>query len=176
MKTKILQKTFVAPILVLGGLLLLLGASQSQSQATPDYELSFQLSNGQPLDPTNPVLYVGQELVLHAFVADSSGSPATAGSVSFQVCTHGGRNLSNQDPQPSSACDLYKTASWVTLGGRWKVNGGFCPGEGTGNVCIDYGFVMTPRTIGFRFKYASQGSGIPNGVSEANDVSWIPLP
>jgi hypothetical protein len=171
MKTKILQKTVVAPILVLTSLLLL-GTSQSQAQGVlGTYELSF-CADGVPIGST---LFVGQELALHAYVADSSGTPASSGSVVFQVCTRGGRAIPN-DPQPSSACDVDHTASWASLAfPRLTVDGTTCLGclpAGPGNACLGYGVVQSPRTVGFRFKYFGQGSGIANGIA-TKDASWI---
>jgi hypothetical protein len=45
-----------------------------------------------------------------------------------------------------------------------------------GNACFDWGAVVNPRTVGFRFKYVSQGSGIADGMSLPKDVTWLPLP
>jgi len=174
MKTKILQKTFVALIVVAASLILMLSTRQSQSQGVlGTYELSFCPGS---------ILYVNQaELLLHAYVADSSGSPALSGSVIFQVCTRGGDF--HQDPQPSSACDIDNTANWQTLQAPVKVNvagtpfcGSVCLPVGPGNACGFWGVVSNPRTIGFRFKYLGQGSGIANRTSEAKDVTWLPLP
>jgi hypothetical protein len=65
------------------------------------YELSF-CADGVPIGST---LFVGQELALHAYVADSLGVPASSGYVVFQVCTRRGRAIP-KDPQPSSACNV----------------------------------------------------------------------
>jgi hypothetical protein len=172
------RKSFVPSILALSSLLmLLLSASQSQSQGVPTYELSF-CTPGQPI---GSILYVGQELILHAYVADNSGTPASGGGVIFQVCTRGGDF--HQDPQPSSACDIDKTATWRSLHGLSKVPSVSpscleqgCPPAGPGNACGFWGAVANPRTIGFRFKYLGQGSGIANDISDPKDVSWIALP
>ena len=112
------------------------------------YELSFLTNDMQPLiDDTLPV---DQELVLKAAVADSFGSPALQGSVTFQVCSlQGGRSLFQMDPGPSSACDVEGTGTWISLT-TMKVNAGLCPGTGPGYACVNFGFVHNPRTIGFR--------------------------
>jgi hypothetical protein len=135
------------------------------------YQLSF-CAEGQPIGST---LFVGQELVLHAYVADSLGTPASRGQVVFQVCTRGGHAIPN-DPQPSSACDIDHTASWVSLTfPRLPLDGTTCLSclpAGLGNACLGYGSVQSVRTVGFRFKYLGQGSGIANGI-DTKDVSWI---
>jgi hypothetical protein len=41
---------------------------------------------------------------------------------------------------------------------------------------VDLGAVANPSTVGFRFKYVSQGSGIADGISAPKDVTWLPLP
>jgi hypothetical protein len=165
------KKTFFAPILVLAGLLLL-ATSQSHAQGVPGtYELSFCPGS---------ILYVNQELILHAYVADSLGNPAAAGSVSFQACSRGSIRSLGTDPQPSAACDIYGTAQWVSWEPPRKVAAGSCdlpgclPAE-TGNACGFFGAVQNPRTIGFRFKYFGQGSGIANGISESKDATFLPL-
>jgi hypothetical protein len=169
MKTKILQKIFVAPILALASLMLL---STSQSQTADDpgtYELSL----------CGSILYAGQELILHAYVADSSGNPATAGAVVFQFCSRGRGGFSRG--QPSAACDIDGTARWASLSQRLKLSewGEHCLGclpNSTGDVCVDFGANPNPMTIGFRFKYLGQRSGIDDGISEPIDVTWLPIP
>lgn len=140
------------------------------SQGVPGfYELSFLKSpGGQPIDST---LFVGEELVLKAHVTDSGGFDAQKGSVTFQVCSRGGRSLS-MDPAPSGDCDVEGTATWRSLI-TMKVDVGTCPGLGPGYACVDFGLVQHPRTIGFRFRYAGQGSGIANAISQPKDASWI---
>ncbi len=76
------------------------------------------------------------------------------------------------DPAPSSACDVERTGSWISLI-TMKVDAGTCPGEGPGNACVDFGAVQNPRTIGFRFRYTSQGSGIDNAISQPKDATWV---
>ena len=131
------------------------------------YELSFFDHNVQ----TITTLPVGNELVLHAYVQDSNGAPAQSGAVRFQFCSQGGRSLTT-NPLPSAECDSAGAGAWVSLT-TMKVNGGFCPGLGTGNACVNFGAVQLPRTIGFRFEYSPQGSGIAKGASPAMDFSWF---
>jgi hypothetical protein len=167
MKTKIIEKTFLS---LAAGFAALLATTTADAQGVPGtYELVL----------CDPILYVGQELILHASVTDSSGNPATAGAVVFQMCSSGGRGFSGG--QPSAACDIDGTARWHSLSSRLNLNqwgGGcfVCPPNSTGDVCVDFGAVVYPRTIGFRFKYLSQRSEIANGISDAEDVTWLPLP
>jgi hypothetical protein len=166
MKTKIIEKTFLS---LAAGFAALLATTTAHAQGVPGtYEL---VSCG-------PILYVGQGLILHASVADSSGNPATAGAVVFQMCTSG-RGFSMG--QPSAACDIDGTARWAFLSQRLKVSewGGacfVCPPNSTGDVCVGFGGNPNPMTIGFRFKYLSQRSEIADGMSDAEDVTWLPLP
>jgi hypothetical protein len=41
---------------------------------------------------------------------------------------------------------------------------------------MNFGIVRIPRTVGFRFRYASQGSGIASGISAARNFTWIEGP
>jgi hypothetical protein len=167
MKTKIIKKTFLS---LAAGFAALLATTTAHAQGVPGtYELVL----------CDPILYVGQELILHASVTDSSGNPATAGAVVFQICSHGGSSL--RFGQPSAACDIDGTARWHSLSSRLNLSewgGGcfVCPPNSTGDVCVDFGGVANPMTIGFRFKYLGQRSGIANGMSDAEDVTWLPLP
>jgi hypothetical protein len=133
------------------------------------YELSF-LANGQP---TESILFVGEELVLKAHVTDSFGTSADQGSVTFQFCSRaGGKSLSNMDPAPSFDCDVAGTGTWKTLV-TMKVNPGTCGPDSVGYACVDFGLIRSPRTVGFRFRYVSQGSGIASGMSASKDAEWV---
>ena len=46
-------------------------------------------------------------------------------------------------------------------------------GAAIGFVCVNYGFIANPRTVGFRFRYNPQESEIAPGTSLAKDASWI---
>ena len=132
------------------------------------YELTFMTPQGQPI--LNSTLFVNEELVLWAHVEDSSGLPANGGLVTFQVCG----NLRPGGPRPSGECDISGTARWTSLT-TMKVTEGTCPwARGPGNACVDFGAVANPRTIGFRFRFTGQGSGIASGYSESKDATWIP--
>ena len=37
---------------------------------------------------------------------------------------------------------------------------------------MNFGVVRLPRDVGFRFRYASQGSGIASGTSQAKNFTW----
>ena len=165
MKTKVIQKTFLS---FTAGFAALLATTTAHAQGLPGiYELSFCPGS---------ILYVGQEVIPHASVTDSFGNGALSGYVQFQVCKRG------RTPQPSSACEIDGTARWRTIRDRWQVNppqGNLCLGclpADPGNACGFWGAVVNPRTIGFRFKYVSQGSGIIDGMSAPRDVTWLPLP
>jgi hypothetical protein len=130
---------------------------------------SFQLSfftHG--LEPVSS-LTVFQELILGAHVMDASGAPAQGGSVTFQYCSLKGgppNDINRADEAPSAACAT-RDASWANLIG--------VPVDASGNAYMNFGLVQIPRTVGFRFKYTGQGSGIANGTSAPSDFTWVPI-
>jgi hypothetical protein len=133
--------------------------------AAGSFQLSF-FANG--LIPVSS-LTVFQELILGAHVADASGAPAQGGSVTFQYCSLKGgppNDINRADEAPSAACAT-RDASWANLIS--------VPVDGSGNAYMNFGFVSIPRTVGFRFKYTGQGSGIANGVSAPSDFTWVPI-
>ncbi len=151
------------------------GDGNAGASATPlaqglpgTYTLSFEDHNGQVVT----TLPVGQELVLRADVSSSAG-PAQRGSVQFQVCGTGGHSLQRLDPVPFSECDSGGSANWIPIT-TFSVAAGTCPGTASGSACVDWGAVQNPRTIGFRFKYVSQGSGVQSGQSLPADFTWLP--
>ena len=101
---------------------------------------------------------VCDEFVLKGHVEDSSGNLAQSGTVVFQEC-----EVKNS-PAPSAACDS-GSGTWSHIIQM--------PVDTSGDAEVDFGFVRTPRTIGFRFKYFRQGSGIASGTSAPMDVTWF---
>ncbi|HYU52282.1 MAG TPA: hypothetical protein VEK37_05030 [Gemmatimonadaceae bacterium] len=136
------------------------------SGATGSYQLSFYTNGLVPVSS----LTVFQELILGAHVADASGAPAQGGSVTFQYCSLKGlpsNDINRPDEAPSAECAT-RAASWANLIS--------VPVDGSGNAYMNFGFVSIPRTVGFRFKYNGQGSGIANGTSTPSDFTWVPIP
>jgi hypothetical protein len=131
--------------------------------------LSFFINGPTGLQPVTSLTVLSDELILGAHVANSSGTAATGGSVTFQYCSFKGRppnDITRADEAPSSACDS-GAAVWKNLG-TVRVNG-------SGDAFFDFGIVQIPRTVGFRFRYAGQGSGIANGVLQPpQDFTWLP--
>ena len=115
------------------------------------YELELFLSRG--------------ELILQAHVFTVSGD-AQGGRVAFQICLLKGGPTLQMVPLPSSECDSGGSGNWVNLG---TIEMGTCPGLGSGYACIDFGTAPSTATVGFRFRYLGQGSGIANGVSDPKD-------
>jgi len=148
----------IVVVLAISGLLEFTG--QAAGSGTGTYVISClmdSLTGIQPCMAGNQIP-VGNELVLNAHVEDSAGQPARRGSVVFQDC-----EMKNK-PVPSAAC-VSGSGTWshlITL--SLDVNG---------NAEVDYGAEAHPRTIGFRFRYMGQGSGIANGDSEPMDVTWF---
>jgi hypothetical protein len=139
------------------------GPSEARITTLGSYELSFFTNGLQPVS----TLFVFQELILGAHVADAAGAPARGGSVTFQYCSLKRvppNDINRADEAPSAACAT-KDASWANLIG--------VPVDASGNAYMDFGFVSIPRTVGFRFRYNAQGSGIANGVSAPKDFTWV---
>ncbi len=123
------------------------------------YDLSFFADTQQGLVPlANNSLPVHTELALRAHVQDTSGHPAQRGLVIFQDCEL-------KIPVPSAACDS-GSGAWTHLITMSVDTSGNTPFFG-------YGAISTPTTIGFRFRYIGQGSGIANGASASSDVTWF---
>ncbi|WP_310053126.1 hypothetical protein [Agrilutibacter niabensis] len=105
------------------------------------------------------------ELVLRAHVEDGSGHPAQGGTVTFQYCSLKGipsNDITQPDEAPSSAC-ANGSGTWATLG-RVPVN------PETGDALLDFGLVSVVNTIGFRYRYVGQGTGIQNKLIDP--VDW----
>jgi hypothetical protein len=137
------------------------------------YELFFFTSGPSGLEPVSslPVCTstVCEELILNAHITEeSSGLPAQSGLVVFQYCSYKGlppNDITRADEAPLEACEIDGTAKWANLA-TFKVNQ-------SGDAFLDFGVVLIPRTIGFRFQYKGQG-GIANGVSDPKNFIWTP--
>jgi hypothetical protein len=104
-------------------------------------------------------------LILNAHITDGS-LPAQSGVVTFQYCSYKGlppNDITRADEAPSSACED-GSAVWKSLA--------TLPVDRSGNAYYDFGVVLIPRTVGFRFKYVAQGSGIEKATSLARDFVW----
>jgi hypothetical protein len=114
-------------------------------------------------------------LFLKALVTDLSGNPATAGTVTFEYCSYGGRtnDPTNADEAPKEACEQGQ-AKWARLASR-TVGTVTCPPAIGGSACHGIDFVRIPRTIGFRFRYAGKGN-IASGTSPARNFVWVAQP
>jgi hypothetical protein len=152
------------------------GGDQSLlSQSVPGtYELSFLKSGLNGLEPVSSLSVcaegsVCEELILGAHV-EASGGPARSGTVIFQYCSYKGlppNDITRADEAPSAACED-GSATWANLPPG-------VPIDPSGDAYRDFGLVMIPRTVGFRFRYLGQGSGIANGVSAPGDFTWCPV-
>ena len=135
-----------------------------QTAAAGVYALSFL---DRSLQPVTTLTVGGPELILKAHVTDAFGNPAQRGTVEFQYCSlkGGPPNDINRADETSSADCLTNAASWARLLALSV--------DANGNALMNFGIVRIPRTIGFRFKYSSQGSSIASGVSAPQDFTWI---
>jgi len=129
------------------------------------YQLSFY-TNG--LVPVTTLVAGGSgELILGALVTDAAGAPAQGGSVTFQYCSLKGfppNDITRADEAPSSAC-ASGSGDWARLT--------TVPVDASGHAYMDFGIVMLPRTIGFRFAYTRKGSAVSSGVSTPADFTWV---
>ena len=161
----------VAPATVVGGAGEL---SAKPSAATPGiYTLTFIARVDGTLQEVTSLPVQTAELNLKAFVTSSAGSAAQTGTVTFEYCSYKGgppNDISRADEAPKEACEQ-GTASWARLR-SYSVDSGTCPAFGPGYACLTFGVVRLPRDVGFRFRYASQGSGIASGTSQSKNFTW----
>jgi hypothetical protein len=153
------------------------GAAQS---APGSYQLTFvEIVAGEPVPATTlPVCTSAacKELILKAHVEDSSGVPVQGGLVTFQYCSLKGlpsNDFSRPDEAPSSACAT-RAGSWANLG-TFAIPETDPYGE-MGNAYMNFGIVLIPRTVGFRFKYSGRGGGVAKGTSAPRDFTWVAAP
>ena len=138
---------------------------QSSQGEAGIYQLSFFTNGLVPV--TTLVAGSGGELILGALVTDAAGAPASGGSVTFQYCSLKGfppNDISRADEAPSSAC-ANGAGSWARLI--------TVPVDASGHAYMDFGVVMLPRTIGFRFAYTRKGGAVSSGVSASADFTWV---
>ena len=140
--------------------------SRQSSQVNPGiYQLSFYTNGLVPA--TTLVAGGGAELILGALVTDVAGAPAQGGSVTFQYCSLKGlppHDITRADEAPSSAC-ASGDGDWARLT--------TVPVDASGHAYMDFGIVMLPRTIGFRFAYTRKGGAVSSGVSAPADFTWV---
>ena len=142
------------------------------------YNLTFMAYVDGTLQEVTSVPVQTAELILKASVTSSTGSAAQAGTVTFEYCSYKGgppNDITRADEAPKEACEQ-GTASWARL--RSLYVSSECPAlePETGYACLGFGIVRLPRDVGFRFRYASQGSGIASGTSQAKNFTWTAAP
>jgi len=113
-------------------------------------------------------------LWLKALVTDASGNPATSGTVTFEYCSYGKPtdDITNPDEAPLEDCNS-GAAKWVQLRRAMRVSEHLCPASLGGSACANFGNVRIPRSVGFRYRYAQQGSSISAGTSPARNFVWV---
>lgn len=113
-----------------------------------------------------------RELVLLAMVTDTSGNPATTGTVTFDYCSYPGpsQDITRADEAPKEACEQ-GTAKWAVLRRAIRVADSRCAPFGVPSACAYFPRVRIPRFVGFRFRYA-QGDRIASGTSPARNFEW----
>ena len=141
------------------------------------YELEFyKFGPGGPAQVSSMPVLSG-ELILAAHVTSSTGSLATAGSVTFEYCSYKGgppNDITRADEAPKEACET-GSATWARLTSV-KLTSVGCPGFGPGfppgYACMNFGVVRIPRDVGFRFRYATQVAGLASGASVPLNFTW----
>lgn len=138
------------------------------------YDLSFNVFSNRVYQEVSSLAVSSQELILKAYVTDSSGTPAQKGSVTFEYCSYKGgppNDITRADEAPKEACEQ-GTASWARLTSI-SVTAGRCPTLGTGYACMNFGIVRIPRDVGFHIRYEPQGSGIAASMTVPENFTWV---
>jgi hypothetical protein len=149
-------------------------SAKPSASAPGVYTLTFLARVNGTLQEVTSLPVLSAELILRGYVTSSTGTPVQGGTVTYEYCSYKGgppNDITRADEAPKEACDL-GTASWARLTSM-AVNPGTCPGLGTGYACMNFGLVRLPRDVGFRFRYASQGSGVASGTSASKNFTWI---
>ena len=144
------------------------------SQAAPGvYDLSFNVFQNGTYQEVSSLPVKSRELILKAYVTDSSGHPAQKGTVTFEYCSYRGpaNDINRPDEAPLEAC-AQGTAAWARLASI-SVTAGRCPLLGNGHACMNFGVVQIPRDVGFRIRYEPQGSGIAAGMTVPENFTWV---
>lgn len=164
------RRTLARSLAVLAALTCVACSSQEplSPSATPDartvsatqagtYEISFvtSASHGSPVTSAP----VGTEIGVRATVRNSLGELATTGSVTFERC------MLNGSSAPSAECDS-GAGRWTRIMSMRMDPSGFPP-------TISGGWCDTPRSVGFRFRYAGQKGDIASGASVSADFTWV---
>ena len=141
------------------------------------YNLSFWARVDGTYQVVSSLPVQGPAMVLRADVTDAAGTPATQGTVIFEYCSYKkgpANDISRPDEAPKEACEGGSTASWARLQSVSIADGGNCLALGGGSACAPFGSVQIPRTVGFRYRFSGQRSGIASGTSPALNFTWVP--
>ena len=145
------------------------------SQGAPGvYDLSFNVFGNGIYTEVSSLAVSSQDLILKAYVTDSSGGAAQKGTVTFEYCSYKGgppNDIERADEAPKEAC-ADGSATWARLTSM-SVSAGRCPTLGTGYACMVFGIVRIPRDVGFRIRYEPKGSGIAAGITEPENFTWV---
>ena len=145
------------------------------SQGAPGrYELTFTTYRNGTYTEVSSLPVISEELTLKAYVTDSAGQPATAGSVTFEYCSYRkgpANDIARPDEAPLEAC-ADGTGSWARLASI-SVTEQRCPRLGIGYACYNFGIVRIPREVGFRMRYDPKNSGIASGGTLPKNFVWV---
>jgi len=138
------------------------------------YALAFTTYRNGALTEVSSLAVSSEEMILKAYVTDSAGQPATAGSVTVEYCSYNkgpANDISRPDEAPLEAC-AQGAASWARLDSK-SVTEGSCPRLGIGYACVFFGVVRIPREVGFRMRYDPRSSGIASGGTLPKNCVWV---
>jgi hypothetical protein len=141
---------------------LALAGCSNQSPVAPSDDRVPSFAQGASGTYVLTVVVAGLGAQLQAYVTDASGTPAQTGTAVFQYCRSRGA------PAPAAEC-----TSGLGRWAFWGRAGIIADGQFEGYALMAYHLAPAPgTTIGFRFRYSGQGSGIANGTSLPVDFSW----
>ena len=109
----------------------------------------------------------GDAVILQAHIEDFSRTPADRGLVVFQYCSRPGpsNDINRVDEAPREECDS-GDAKWARLAS--------VPVDTSGNAELEFCCPRITPTIGFRFTYLGQGSGILKSTTMGENFNWGP--
>jgi len=153
----------------------------SESPVTRAEESALVTRTAQPIPGSYELLFLdplthqevtmqsfGEAVTLHAQIDDASGIAADGGRVVFQYCSLKGRpsnDITRVDEVPFEKCESGE-ANWANLAG--------VPVNALGNAELVFCCPMITPTIGFRYTYMGQGSGIDNFTILPKNFNWGP--
>jgi hypothetical protein len=166
-------------VCAIGGGLLLAACSESPVAPKVPVETELVTVAGQPVLGTYEFHFLdpgtrqevssepfGSAVLLQAHILGASG-PVQSGIVVFQYCSRKGfppNDINRIDEAPLEVCEA-GDGTWANLGTRSV--------DAFGNAELEFCCPQVTPTIGFRYKYLAQGSGISNWTVTPRNFNWL---